>query len=513
MAAGQVPDTPALSPSFDALSPVLDRMAAQSVGDPELSRHLAAAAELARHSLSQRTRETYEDGFGYFATYCSRFGFPTLPTKTEAVLSWLASMAVADTDDEGTRRTGTGLAYSTINQRLAAVNKAHVAAGYSAPGEDPRVEQVMRGISNSIGTRPEHQKRPLDVGLLAAGIAALRAPTYAQLRDRAALVTLRHPDSAFGTVARLDWSAIEISAIGVELVMPPAGRNRPERVVHLASSGTPACPAQAFAELFDACGAPSGGPVFTAPAGGRPGSRPMSRESLRSRIATLLARAGITADVDELSAAELVAACAAAMKPSDQQVRDPAALHVGFFTAGRRSNLAALVWGDLHPRPGEGIEVLFRRSKVDRRGAGTELWLPAGASDDTCPVVGVELWAARVQQVLGTNPLVDRSLADAPFLCRLNGRGGIITAHGQVRPVSGDCYAQIVKRAATAVGVDPAEIAGHSTRAGFVTSAADAGIDLDTIRDVTQHRNLEMVLRYVRRAERRRRNLAHELGL
>jgi hypothetical protein len=41
-----------------------------------------------------------------------------------------------------------------------------------------------------------------------------------------------------------------------------------------------------------------------------------------------------------------------------------------------------------------------------------------------------------------------------------------------------DSAARIVKRYAAAVGLDPAIYSGHSLRAGFLTSAAEAGASL-----------------------------------
>ena len=50
------------------------------------------------------------------------------------------------------------------------------------------------------------------------------------------------------------------------------------------------------------------------------------------------------------------------------------------------------------------------------------------------------------------------------------------------------------------VGLDPAEFAGHSLRAGFLTSAAEAGADVLRIMEVSRHKRVETVQGYVRRA-------------
>ena len=61
--------------------------------------------------------------------------------------------------------------------------------------------------------------------------------------------------------------------------------------------------------------------------------------------------------------------------------------------------------------------------------------------------------------------------------------------------------ARIVKHYAGLVGLDPKDIAGHSLRAGFVTSAAVHDARLDKIMAVTRHRNPSAVMGYIRDAD------------
>jgi hypothetical protein len=61
--------------------------------------------------------------------------------------------------------------------------------------------------------------------------------------------------------------------------------------------------------------------------------------------------------------------------------------------------------------------------------------------------------------------------------------------------------ATIVKAAAAKLGLQAAAFAGHSLRAGFVTSAVKRGANLIKITDVTGHRSLEMLKTYSRDAE------------
>jgi hypothetical protein len=49
-------------------------------------------------------------------------------------------------------------------------------------------------------------------------------------------------------------------------------------------------------------------------------------------------------------------------------------------------------------------------------------------------------------------------------------------------------------------GLDPAACAGHSLRAGFLTSAAEAGASVFKMMEVSRHKSMDTLRGYVRRA-------------
>ena len=61
--------------------------------------------------------------------------------------------------------------------------------------------------------------------------------------------------------------------------------------------------------------------------------------------------------------------------------------------------------------------------------------------------------------------------------------------------------ADIVKAHAERVGLDPELFAGHSLRAGFLTSAANRGASIFKMMDVSRHRSVDTLRGYVRDAE------------
>jgi hypothetical protein len=58
----------------------------------------------------------------------------------------------------------------------------------------------------------------------------------------------------------------------------------------------------------------------------------------------------------------------------------------------------------------------------------------------------------------------------------------------------------MLKKRAMQAGLDLALFSGHSMRAGFLTSAAEAGADVLKMSEVSRHKSLDVLRRYVRRS-------------
>lgn len=160
--------------------------------------------------------------------------------------------------------------------------------------------------------------------------------------------------------------------------------------------------------------------------------------------------------------------------------RDRALLLFGFAGAFRRSEIVALDIKDLQSVP-EGYRVTIRKSKTDQEGAGQVIAIPNG----TQLRVGEAMkeWLSSAGIVSGS---VFRSIGKT-------GRLG--------KRLSEKSVALIVKQYALKAGLDPDYFAGHSLRAGFLTTAAEKGATLLKMVEVSRHRSLDTVRGYVRSAD------------
>ena len=202
----------------------------------------------------------------------------------------------------------------------------------------------------------------------------------------------------------------------------------------------------------------------------------------------------------------LVASC-----PTDTPLglRDRALLLVGFAGCFRRAELVALDVADCAFNQ-EGVFLTLNRSKTDQEGAGSEKAVPFGAHQETCPVRALTTWleAARI--------------TSGPVFRPVNRHGSV----GPKRLLSRS-VALVVKRAVSSAqttaieqgnrwladALDPARYAGHSLRAGFITSAAAAGVSESDIMRQSGHRRADTLRKYIRHATAFRHNAAAKVGL
>ncbi|HQT39641.1 MAG TPA: site-specific integrase [Acidocella sp.] len=174
---------------------------------------------------------------------------------------------------------------------------------------------------------------------------------------------------------------------------------------------------------------------------------------------------------------DMLAACPDTLRGK----RDRALLALGFAGAFRRSELEALTVADLVEKA-DGYEVVIRTSKTDQTGEGQTIAIPQGSRMK--PVEAVMAW------------LKAAGITAGPIFRPIN-KGGKVAEQA----MTGESIAAVVKQYAKLCGYDPAHYAGHSLRAGFLTSAAEAGSSVFKMMEVSRHKSIDTLRHYVRRAD------------
>ena len=159
--------------------------------------------------------------------------------------------------------------------------------------------------------------------------------------------------------------------------------------------------------------------------------------------------------------------------------RDRALLLVGFASGLRRSELAALRWGDVVDAGAAGVRIFVGVRKNDPSAKGHTVRVPFARDPALCPVRRLLAWREVVALYVAGRDVVD-ALDEFPLWPPLSGP----YAHS-ARSIGAGEIARIVHRACVRAGLDPLAYSAHSLRRGLVTSAYLAGKPSELIRRKT----------------------------
>lgn len=159
--------------------------------------------------------------------------------------------------------------------------------------------------------------------------------------------------------------------------------------------------------------------------------------------------------------------------------RDRAMLALCFAGALRRSEVVALRFEDI-TFSDQGATICLRKSKTDFQGLGVQVGVPNGPELQAVSALRDWLDAANITKGAVFRPVY---------------RNRVLP-----RAVEPMLVSRMLKAYLQQAGIDPARYGAHSLRAGFITSAAEAGVSLDRIMDHSRHIEPRHVRAYVRRA-------------
>lgn len=167
--------------------------------------------------------------------------------------------------------------------------------------------------------------------------------------------------------------------------------------------------------------------------------------------------------------------------------RDAAIIAIGFAGALRRSEICSLTVEDVEflkstEENNQHMFLTIRHSKTDQQSKGQKIAILDGRT--IRPIHRLRMW------------LNASEITHGPLFQTMK-RGG----HVQGKPLHHSDIPRLIKHYAARIGIDPKEVAGHSLRAGFVTSAAAHHARLDKIMAITRHTNPSTVMKYIRDAD------------
>jgi integrase len=211
------------------------------------------AARYIAMSKAENTLRAYRSDWAHFVTWCEQHVFVSMPAAPATVAMYISDLAE-------TMKT------ATLTRRLAAIAKAHQAAGFGSPCsmKHAAVAETLAGIRREKGTLQEG-KAPLMTNDLARLCNAL-PPNLLGARDRALLLIGFAGGFRRSEVAALIVSDIEATDDGLRVLVrrgktDAEGAGRHVGIPFGSNPGT--CPVRAYRHWLRVSSIASG-PVFRA---------------------------------------------------------------------------------------------------------------------------------------------------------------------------------------------------------------------------------------------------------
>lgn len=176
-------------------------------------------------------------------------------------------------------------------------------------------------------------------------------------------------------------------------------------------------------------------------------------------------------------------------------IRDKALLLIGLCGGFRRSELVSLNYEDIK-FVREGMILTLRKSKTDQEQQGRDIGLPYSRNKFLCPIGSLKEWLSLAKIKTG------------PVFKPINRHGQILDSR-----LTSQSIALIVKEYVGCLGLDSTSFAGHSLRAGLVTSLALAGLSESAIMRQSGHKSSAVLRKYIRHSELFKDNAIDKLGL
>lgn len=175
--------------------------------------------------------------------------------------------------------------------------------------------------------------------------------------------------------------------------------------------------------------------------------------------------------------------------------RDAAIILLGFYGALRRSEIAALRFGDIDLKANRGMIVNIRKSKTDQSGAGDAVAIFAAPEDpDLCAVTAVSAWLKRRRAMPDIERQALKLAPDLPLFCPVGKADQPIVRHFSDKTIE-----RIIKARAATSGIDNwQDVSPHSLRSGLATSASALGHNLQDIMRHTRHKSTKAAMAYIR---------------
>ena len=204
--------------------------------DAKRARNRALARHLAQRSKATATLRAYESDWRQFDAFCDEHGMQSLPATGETLREFMAHQAHK------------GRTISTIRRRILAIGQIHAAVGEPRPDQEPRVREVLAGISR-MAHAAARAKAPALAEDVMAMVDCVGDGRKQKMRDRALLLF-----GFAGAFRRSELVAVEVGHVrfvdeGARVLIPRSKTDqhaKGQTVAIIKEVGSDYCPVTAL---------------------------------------------------------------------------------------------------------------------------------------------------------------------------------------------------------------------------------------------------------------------------
>ena len=257
------------------------------ISDPGriLGDEIAAARVYRAQAKAANTIRAYSSDWAQFEGWCDERGLDPLPARSEAVATYLASLAMA------------GKADSTIGRHLAAIGWKHRQDGLLVPtarDEKMAIADTLAGIRREQRARPSARKAAITASELAAMITAADGQGTRTIRDRAILAMGLGAALRRSELVALERRDVELVDKGLKLTVRHSKTDQEgEGQVIAVPSGKTLKPVERLKAWLAVRGGGAGPLFYQIDPQGRLTDKPMSDRSIARLIQKYAGRVGL----------------------------------------------------------------------------------------------------------------------------------------------------------------------------------------------------------------------------
>lgn len=252
-----------------------------------------------RDTMAGETFRAYRSRLAAFSSWCERVGRQSMPADPDTISLYLAAL-----EAEGKRP-------ATICQVVAAISKAHKAAGYDSPCSSDKVKMARKAAVHRAADRGEgapRQKEAATLPVLRSILSGITGGSLIDKRDRALLLM-----GFFGAFRRSELGTLRVSdlheersADGRPVIVVTLRKSKTDQEGHgmakaiFAASGRDksACPVKALREWIAAAGLAGDDVLFQSiRKGGHATGQPLSGHAVARIVQERAAAAGVEMDL------------------------------------------------------------------------------------------------------------------------------------------------------------------------------------------------------------------------